>query len=30
MGRYHGLVVDVSFNWNPVECAEEWGDMRKL
>jgi hypothetical protein len=22
--------VDASFNWKPVECAEERGDMRGL
>jgi hypothetical protein len=22
--------VDASFNWKPVECAEELGDMEEL
>ena len=25
--QYHGLVVDVSFDWKPVESLEEQGDM---
>ena len=29
VGKHHGLVVDASFNWKPVECGEEWGDMRE-
>jgi hypothetical protein len=28
--KHHGLVVDASFDWNPVECTEEWGDMGEL
>ena len=27
VGKHHGLVVDASFDWKPVECAEEQGDM---
>ena len=23
VGKYHGLVVDASFDWKPAECAEE-------
>ncbi|KAK6310583.1 hypothetical protein J4Q44_G00186380, partial [Coregonus suidteri] len=30
VGKHHGLVVDASFNWKPVECAEEGGDVREL
>ena len=28
--KHHGLVVDASFDWKPVECAEEQGDMGEL
>jgi hypothetical protein len=27
VGKHHGLVVDVSFDWKPAECVEEQGDM---
>ena len=30
VGKYHGLEVDVSFDWKPVECAVEQGDMGEL
>ena len=30
VGKYHGLVVDASFDLKPVECAEERGDMGDL
>ena len=30
VGKHHGLVVDASFDWKPVECVEEWGVMREL
>ena len=30
VGKRHGLVVDASFDWKPVQCAEERGDMRGL
>ena len=29
-GKYHGLVVDVSFDWKPAKCVEERGDMGEL
>jgi hypothetical protein len=28
VGMHYGLVVDVSFGWQEVECAEEQDDMR--
>ena len=28
--EYHDLVVDVSFDWKPVECAEEPGELGKV
>ena len=30
VGKYHGLVVDASLDWEQVECAEEQGDMVEL
>ena len=30
IGKHHGLVADASFNWKPVERAEERGDVREL
>ena len=27
---HYGLVVDASFGWQEVECAEEQDDMREL
>jgi hypothetical protein len=30
VGKHHGLVVDASFDWKPVECAEELGNMGEL
>ncbi|KAK6299385.1 hypothetical protein J4Q44_G00308950 [Coregonus suidteri] len=30
VGKHHGLVVDASLNWKPVEWVEERGDMREL
>ncbi|XP_064877209.1 DNA polymerase nu [Oncorhynchus nerka] len=29
-GKHHGLVGDASFDWKPVECAKERGDMENL
>ena len=26
VGKYHGLLVDASFDWKPVDCVEEWGE----
>jgi hypothetical protein len=28
--EHHGIVVDMSFDWKPVECEEEQGDMGEL
>ena len=28
--KYHGIVVEASFDWKPVECAEERDEMREL
>jgi hypothetical protein len=30
VGKHNGLIVDVSFDWKPVECAEEQGNIREL
>lgn len=30
IGKHHDLVEDASFDWKPVECAEERSDMREL
>ena len=30
IGKHHGSIVDASFDWKPVECTEEWGDVREL
>ena len=30
IGKYHGLVVDASFDWKPAECVEEQGDIGEL
>jgi hypothetical protein len=27
IGKHQGLEDDEIFDWNPVECLEEWGDM---
>ncbi|KAK6319802.1 hypothetical protein J4Q44_G00089090 [Coregonus suidteri] len=29
VGKHHGFVADASFNWKPVECAEERGNEFK-
>ena len=28
--KYHGLVMDTSFDWKPVDCVEEMVDMGEL
>uniref|UniRef100_A0A673ZHA7 Protocadherin 1 alpha 4 n=1 Tax=Salmo trutta TaxID=8032 RepID=A0A673ZHA7_SALTR len=30
VGKHHGLVAHASFNWKPMERAEERGDVREL
>ena len=30
IGKHHGLEVDLSFEWKPVECTKDWGDNREL
>ena len=30
VGKHQGLEDDASFDWKPVECAEEWGDMGEI
>jgi hypothetical protein len=30
IGKYYDHLMDASFDWKPVECVEERGDMGEL
>lgn len=30
VGKYHGIVMEASFDWKPLEFVEEWRDMGEL